>query len=425
MRAVGGGTSVLELATIRGSGRPTLQLNFVTTSTLDPRITFTRASSDTYFDSAGVMQTASTNVARFNYLYNGSAWEPAGLLVEPAATNLLLRSREFDNASWAKTDTTVTANAATGVGGTATMDLVTEGTVGSQLLAQTVTITANATYTFTMDLKRGSHDWVCITAFDDGSTANFIRGWFNLNTGAVGSATNGGTGSGAAVSITNLGNGIYRCALTGAVNNSVTSVRFCSLSATADASVTRINSSTRYQDRAQLEAGSVATSYIATAGSTATRAADVAVISGTAFSDWFNPLEGTFVWEGDTARILPAGLLFAASDGTTSERIYASNTSFNGLLVVDGGVTQANIAPTAPSLNTTFKRAVAYKANDFAISHNGAAPGTDTSGTLPTVNRLHIGADQGSSSQLNGHIRRLTYYPTRLSDAQLATLSTL
>jgi hypothetical protein len=175
--------------------------------------------------------------------------------------NLLVKAREFDNASWTKTDTTITAKAANGVDGTATMDLCTEGSATNALLAQSVTITANSTNTLAVDLKRGNHDWVCLTSFDNGSASNFIRGWFNLATGAKGSATNGGTASGATADIINLGNGIYRCILTGAINNSATAVRFATLSASADASITRVSGATRYQDRAQLESGSVTTNF--------------------------------------------------------------------------------------------------------------------------------------------------------------------
>jgi len=174
--------------------------------------------------------------------------------------NLLVRSREFDNASWSKADTTITANASNGVGGTATMDLCTEGSAGSAQTYQAATITANATYTFAIDLKRGNHDWVMLAILEP-STGNVVYGWFNLATGVVGSTSNAGTASGAAIAIRNLGNGIYRCILTGAVNNSATTIRAQARSAAADSSLTTVNNATRYQDRAQLESGAVETAF--------------------------------------------------------------------------------------------------------------------------------------------------------------------
>lgn len=399
-----------------------------TSGGLDGRITFTRASSGTYFDSAGVMQTATTNTPRFNYAYNGSAWVAKGLLIEPAATNLLLRSREFDNASWYKVDTTVTANAATGVGGDATMDLCTEGSAGTSYIWQTATIAANSTNTFAIDLKRGNHDWVFVYMYESAFDGNSVRAWFNLATGAVGTVVNTGTGSGATASVRNLGNGIYRCILTGAINNSATGIAAQLFSASASGEYGRVSGATRYQDRAQLESGSVATSFIETTTATATRAADVALISGTNFSNFFNPVEGAFVVECDSAAAPSSSVCpFAVSDGTTNNRMQVNaNNGSAGFFVAVAGTAQASIATggSAPTANTTFKRAAAYKLKDFAVSNNGSAAVTATSGTVPTVSQLSIGG-LNTGSQLNGHVRRLTYYPVRLSDAQLVALSTL
>jgi hypothetical protein len=66
-----------------------------TTGSLPAGITFTRASIGTYFNSGNILTTASSNVARFNYVGGVSC-----LLIEPAATNLLLQSNNFSNASW-------------------------------------------------------------------------------------------------------------------------------------------------------------------------------------------------------------------------------------------------------------------------------------------------------------------------------------
>lgn len=411
---------------LKRASRP-IDFDFRIASSLDPRITFTRAGSGTYFNSSGVMQTAGTNVPRLNHRYNGSTWEPVGLLIEGAATNLLLRSREFDNASWAKGDTTITANAANGVGGDATMDLCTEGTAGNASLRQTATIVANSTNTIAIDLKRGNHDWVVVTIYETAAPTNTFRGWFNLNTGTVGSATNGGTASGATAAIRNLGNGIYRCILTGAVNNSATAVTCATFAASADASTTRVNNGERYQDRAQLEAGSVATSFILTEGSTQNRAADVAVITGSNFSSWFNPTEGTFVVECDSAAAPSSNVCpFSVSDGTNSNRMHTNAFSTASWYVYTSGAAQASITTTSPAADTVFKRAMAYKTDDFAISHNGASAVTDTSGAVPTgLNRLGLGNLNGSGSPLSGHIRSLRYFPQRLSDAQLVALSTL
>lgn len=400
-----------------------------TSGSLDSRITFTRASSGTYFDSAGVMQTVTTDVPRFNYAYNGSSWVAKGLLIEPAATNLLLRSREFDHASWAKTDTTITADSINGVGGTATMDLCTEGSGGGALIVQNAVIAANSTNTFAIDLKRGNHDWVRLIFYETTTSSNNVSGYFNLATGAVGTVASGGTGSGATASIRNLGNGIYRCILTGAVNNSATAIQVRTHSTIADNNVTRVSGGTRYQDRAQLESGSVATSFIETTSATATRAADVASITGSNFSSWFNPVEGTFVFEGDisTSSYAAGHGMMDINGGSSANYIRLSRDNANGKLktaVVTSSVLEANLVSAAAWGGSAQKTAFAYKLNDVAASYGGATAVTDGAVALPSLDRMVLGQFQGSTVHLNGHIARITYYPTRLSDAQLVTLST-
>jgi hypothetical protein len=92
--------------------------------------------------------------------------------------------------------------------------------------------------------------------------------------------------------------------------------------------------------------------------------------------------------------------------------------------VIDGNVSQANFT-NAYTLNQTIKCAIAYKVNDFAASFNGSTATTDTSGTIPTVNRMSLGSSwDGLNFFLNGHIRSVQFYPFRASDTQLQALTT-
>jgi len=89
-----------------GGGGPLLALDFMTPGTLDPRITFTRASTGTYFNSAGVMQTAAVNAPRWDY--DPVTLALRGLLIEEQRANLLLNSATLGTQS-----VTVTAQAYT------------------------------------------------------------------------------------------------------------------------------------------------------------------------------------------------------------------------------------------------------------------------------------------------------------------------
>ena len=77
--------------------KPTLNLNFAKTKILDPRITFTRNSVGTYFDSIGNIQTASVNQVRFDH--DPITGESLGLLIEEQRTNLLLNSSSLSTQS--------------------------------------------------------------------------------------------------------------------------------------------------------------------------------------------------------------------------------------------------------------------------------------------------------------------------------------
>jgi hypothetical protein len=183
----------------------------------------------------------------------------------------------------------------------------------------------------------------------------------------------------------------------------------------------------------QLEQGAFATSVIPTTTAAATRTADVATMVGANFSNWYNQTEGSFYGEclipfDSSASIFP--IVVAAADGTFSNTIalYARTVDDARFTTVRvGGVEQANITSgTAYVYGTVSKQATAYKINDFATSVGGAAVGTDTSGTVPVVDRLGFGTTTvtgGALSPLNGHIRRIAYFPTRLTNAQLQALT--
>jgi hypothetical protein len=95
------------------------------------------------------------------------------------------------------------------------------------------------------------------------------------------------------------------------------------------------------------------------------------------------------------------------------------------LTVAVGGVNQVSLAPSGFNTNgASYKRAIAYATNSFNQAINGALPSPeDTSGVTPFVNVLRIGSEGASVGQLCGTIRKLAYYPLRVTNAQLQALT--
>ena len=176
--------------------------------------------------------------------------------------------------------------------------------------------------------------------------------------------------------------------------------------------------------RPQLELGAFATSYIPTAASTVTRNADVATVGVSQFP--YSSTEGSIVANVTPLNVAAARRAVQIDNGTENERYTLStNSTPNGLFtVIDGGSSQAAIATGTPAANANIKLAARYKVNDFALSVNGGAASTDTTGTLPTADLLmRLGSGTSSAEPLNGHIRQITYIPRALTDAELATRS--
>ena len=406
--------SSLSMALCAPSGGclPTLRLNFVGVSSLDPRITFTRASSATYFNSAGVLSTAANNEARFDY--DPVTLAARGLLIEEQRTNLVFPSEDFAS-PWSIYNATRVADADTAPNGTLTADRI-EST-GAGIFRSGVGVVNATAYTYSVFLKHVSGTGIVSNIGFERFGAVPLAGTssFNLLTGTV--ISNGAQVT--ASSITAFGNGWYRMSVT------VTST---------DVTTTLINYAPAGDQflmwGAQLEQGAFSTSYIPTTTTALTRAADVASMTGANFSDWYNQVEGTLVAEFGPYENGGPSKNFGVvdiNDGTSANiiRLFAGSTVSPVFAVTVGTVTQAYISSGTITPTNISKIAASYKADNFARSVNGAVAATDSSGTVPAVNRMLIGAGQIGVGELNGHIRSFSYYPKRLSNTALPALTRL
>jgi hypothetical protein len=371
-----------------------------------------------------VLQTAASGVARFDH--NPITDESLGLLIEEQRTNLLLRSDDFANASWTKGGTTITANSTVAPDGTITADTLVENTANSQHQTfQAVTLTA-APYTWSVYAKQSAGNKRWLSMYPQGTGVNAYA-VFDVSLGTV---TLTGLAQYLSSSITPVGNGWYRCAITftGAAV-SINHVAYLSDSATVPAPVyTGDGWSGLFLWGAQLEAGSFATSYIPTVAASVTRNADAASMTGTNFSSWYSAAEGTFVGSIGNLASSSSTQVPLVSSGDTNNRVElrAVGNAFthSRAIVATSGVTQADISITTLASTAQRNIGLAYKTDDFFIAGNGSAGQTDNSGTVPTVSQLQIGtAPYDSNIKTNGTIRKIAYYPIRVTNANLQALT--
>ena len=175
----------------------------------------------------------------------------------------------------------------------------------------------------------------------------------------------------------------------------------------------------------QLEQGAFATSVIPTTTAAVTRSADVASITGSAFSGWYRQDEGTVFAEFQPRANATAGVAYL-NDGSVNEAtriFYNSAVSNYTFSVRAAGVEQSSINNLGAYVLQSERISAAYKVNDLAASRNGGASVSDVSATLPTgIDRLELGTTQ-SPNYLNGTIRRLTYWPQRLANSTLQQIT--
>jgi len=211
--------------------KPSLNLDFANVKTLDPRITYTRASTGTYYD---------------------------GKTFAKAEENLLLQSQDFTT-SWLLSNATITANSTTAPDGSSTADTLTgNGASGQHLVQQQITVISGLNYVFSFFAKANTNDFVQLR-FGGGfgsPTANF-----DLSAGTVGTTTGTITAT-----IQDAGSGWYRCSgITDATITGLTAVQmYLVTSASAAAAETNTLSTSIYLWGAQLEQRDSLTDYTPT-----------------------------------------------------------------------------------------------------------------------------------------------------------------
>jgi len=407
-----------------GVAIPSLDFNFITGG-LPGTVTFTRASTATYFNSAGTLTSAAINEARFDY--NPSTLAARGLLIEEQRANNYTYSATFDDPVWTKTRSSITANTVVSPDGESNGDKLVEDTTASSThtIAQLSSFVSGTTYTYSIFVKQGERTAVRIlfpaAAFTSNLTANF-----DISTGAW-RTTSPSPSAGLTLAVQTINNGWYRISVTATATTTASSTILLYLLdlPSSTGSYTGNGTSGLFLWGAQLEAGAFPTSYIPTVATALTRSTDVATVN--TLTPWFNATEGTLFAQAEVPVITQTGRTMASIGRAVASAyeliLNITSTGAPGLPVATilASTTQFQYQPTPERFST--KGALAYKENDSQAAFDGTASATDTSVTLPDLlATLYIGK-RDDITPLNGWLKRVTYYPRRLSQAELESIT--
>ena len=404
--------------------RPSLDLRFALTKKLDPRITFTRGSTGTYFGSDGLMRTAGVNEPRFDF--DPITGQSLGLMIEESRINQMVRS-DIEGTVGAQPTGMFLAGPINGQTAVVSTDVSlgpngqsckhTRGAYSDNNIGYMDSggITAGQTYVFSA--------YVYIPS---SQAKNFVGKSLQW---AMESANSSSTYASADVKIVDRWQRVFgTCVPTGV--NAIWVLR-------TDANV----GSFFYTDCWQLELGSLPTSYMpASGGSQFTRSADNADMTGTNFSSWYNQSEGTIVISTDK---LYSGNFdayrhpYRIDSGSNSDQITAYTlpgaTTITNYGITNGG-RQVNdyqqifigSSPTqfkiAQSVNSKYFFFTSSKGTTPPQLPSKSAPNAQNLSLATNMSRLFIGNSAGGG-QINSHIARFTYYPIQLTNQQLINLT--
>jgi hypothetical protein len=403
---------------------PTLNLNFAGSRTLDPRITFTRTSSATFMGRDGLVKIAPANSARFDHRYNSTTGEveSLGLLVEEQRTNLITNSQGtgMDDPNWGTNSNSVIiqTNSTIAPDGTLTANKVSASTVSELHLfnSNIFSATSGTTYTFSCFFKPAELSWVY---FRTGGTPFGSNGFiFNITDGSLGVQVNTLDSS---PIIVKYPNNWYKISITKtatSTGNGLLQIIVPNGNSTSIFSGDEISGF--YVWGAQLEAGAFPTSYIPTTTSTVTRTADNVSMVGENFSSWYNQNEGTLYSKLNTN---PNSVPISFDIGSVGTRMQIFINSSNILSNAYFSSGNSIVSFLKGTVGDFFKIATTYKLNDYAISRDGDDITTDTDAEVLPFTKLILGSLGNNTFKMTGHISQLTYYPRRLTNAQLVTLT--
>jgi hypothetical protein len=377
-------------------------------------------------DNAGVLQTAAANQPRFEYEADGSL---KGLLIEPSSTNLLRFSEQFNATVYTYQQATVLPDVDIAPDGTRTADALIED-VGNvtPYVSQSINGDRSKPYTCTAFVKARGRTKTIIKI--DRGPLDYCSNEVNL-TGESVYEDHQGTGSSCRSFMQPLGDGWYRVGVSGIVDpTGGAGTVLCSIFPSGAAAgqnfvpYTGDGASGLLIWGIQLEQSTLATSYIATTKAIASRQADSVVVST---SGWYNANSGSILGIGQklfgrAGGVTPSSLQkmfsFVGASGADYAGLFDENAGkFSARLQTPGAPVNSWNSPVDPTLSNEHKLIMLYDSAVPSLWVDGMnSPASATTAPL-SANSLNIGGGW------NGHIKSLTYWPSRMPDAVAAEFS--
>jgi hypothetical protein len=354
------------------------------------------------------------NVPRLTY-QNGGGGCPS-LLLEKQSTNLFTYSEQLDNGAWFTNGLTVTANQGVSPDGTQNADLLDDGTASStqHWIYQGTSFSNSTAYTISFYAKYVSRKYMAVNIYN-GATSQYVV--YDIQNGSVYGSTGDVTAS-----ITSVGNGWYRVVYTRTMSASGSpNFRIAMADDTGNETYTGSNKQV-YLWGMQCEASSYVTSYIVSTSSSATRVLDEC--SKTGISSLIGQTEG----------VLFVDFVFTAYDGSAKWIAFlGGGANYIGLYANSNTYIIGEVSNTTSqfsgaysfSVGQRYKIAIAYKANDFAYYVNGSQITTSSSGTVPTTSDFTF-LYSTTNDRIGGKVyNQAALFKTRLTNAELASLTTI
>ena len=408
--------------------KPSLDFNFSRVKKLDSRIIFSRPGPASFVDENGYVKIVGANMPRFDH--DPVTRESKGLLAEQSVANWIKYGTNLTQTGWGENGVshTIAATEVAPDGNTGSVSEQTESSTNNYhatYIDMSIPMTSGQYYTVSTWLKKGpnyrtdinSGNYQLYCSRGTGSVA-----YVSINSDFDGFVSHSNTTS---RSLTKYRNGWIRVTYSFLSNqNSSNTMPHWLLG--NGGSYQGNGTSSVYIWGCQFESMRFPTSYIPTNGSVVYRGTDDARLEGTELTDVFNPIEGTSVVyahmpvENGSAG-LPAYAFKNSSNNSIHLGLSRDNNSDPAYHYYHDG-SNSGFSRASATTNNLYKGALSFKTSDLDSYVNGSLNSNTTTFTMPTIDTLRIGGTSGAN-YVGGHVARFMYYPVKLTNNQLATLT--